>query len=204
MLKTLEREAIRDSPSFSPFSFFLVLGARLLRSFLDYPLPSPPPSSTVVKIICAFRSTRLSEIRYGASLLRDNSSFIGRKVGWFRARYQAPYTTEIDYADYGIITVICLRALRKFNFHCCSPLPASNVYFHVLRSLTFAIVLCRSFSSLIKLDTSILSLYRRGALFQSHGLLRRKNVHGERYRQWPYLRLDQLLRRCLLKKKKRN
>lgn len=44
MLKTLEREAIRDSPSFSPFSFFLVLGARLLRSFLDYP-PPPPPSS---------------------------------------------------------------------------------------------------------------------------------------------------------------
>lgn len=42
MLKTLEREAIRDSPSFSPFSFFLVLGARLLRSFLDYPLPPPP------------------------------------------------------------------------------------------------------------------------------------------------------------------
>lgn len=173
-----------------------------VHSWITPSLP-PPPSSTVVKIICAFRSTRLSEIRYGASLLRDNSSFIGRKVGWFRARYQAPYTTEIDYADYGIITVICLRALRKFNFHCCSPLPASNVYFHVLRSLTFAIVLCRSFSSLIKLDTSILSLYRRGALFQSHGLLRRKNVHGERYRQWPHLRLDQLLRRCLLKKKKK-
>lgn len=106
MLKTgtLEREAIRDSSSFSPFSFFL----DPLRSFLDYPLPFFP-SSTAVKIICAFRSTRLKiEIRYGASLLRDNSSFTGRKVGSFRARYQV--SSAVHNRDW-------LRRLRYNHCH---------------------------------------------------------------------------------------